>query len=85
MTIVMVRIDESELECSCEDGDGSSFDGETDESEDNTIGILEPSLGIPKDVDERSAGEDVGDNGANKPNPRLEVTDIMESAYIRSL
>lgn len=85
MTVVVVRVDESELACGSEHGNGGSLDSETDESENNAISVLEPSLGIPENMDERSTGKDVGDNGANEPNPRLEVSDIVESAYVRSL
>jgi hypothetical protein len=68
--VVMRRINETELDAGGNDGHCGSFDREADETENDSIGVLETSLRLPQDANECGRGEDVGDNRADQPYTR---------------
>ena len=85
MAVIVEGVDQRELDGCGDDGNGSSLDTQTDESENDTVGILKSGLGFPENSDESKGGEDVGDDGSDKPEARHEVSDVVEVADVGGL
>lgn len=85
MAIVAIAVDEAEFGCGCEGGDDGGFDGESDETHDDAVGVFEPCLRAPEDADERDGDKDVGDDGPYEPEAWDEIADIVERADICGL
>ena len=85
MAIILVRVDERQLDARSDHRHGGTLHTQANEAKNNPVGILETSLGLPEDTDERRADEDIGDDGADEPEAGEEVADVVESLVVHSL